>query len=189
MAHIKTVLAYLGYRGNNCDGQVLETISQAEKEILKCCGEPKSVMGIWNCHVDNNVVNFNGYDIKSKDLEKHLAKSEYIGVFAVTLGVQADALINTYGVSDLHRSVVTDAVASVMVNEYCDKLCAELADYPNVANLKQTKRFSPGYGDFDLKYQHGILNILGAGKRIGVAVTDGNMLVPSKSVTAVLGFV
>ena len=48
-------------------------------------------------------------------------------------------------------------------------------------------RFSPGYGDFDIAHQDMILRMLDAAKKIGLTLTGGNMLTPSKSVTAVIG--
>ena len=48
-------------------------------------------------------------------------------------------------------------------------------------------RFSPGYGDLPLSAQPALLKALDANRRLGIAVTSTNMLVPVKSVTAVLG--
>jgi len=49
-------------------------------------------------------------------------------------------------------------------------------------------RYSPGYGDFPLTYQKEILELLNAQRRIGLTRTESNMLVPTKSVTAIIGF-
>ena len=48
-------------------------------------------------------------------------------------------------------------------------------------------RFSPGYGDLPLNVQPVFLKALDASRRLGISVTSTNMLVPVKSVTAVLG--
>ena len=48
-------------------------------------------------------------------------------------------------------------------------------------------RFSPGYGDFDLKYQKDILEYLDANKKIGISLTDSLMMIPTKSITAIIG--
>jgi hypothetical protein len=48
-------------------------------------------------------------------------------------------------------------------------------------------RFSPGYGDFDLSVQTNICDVLKTGKTIGVTLTDSLLMMPSKSVTAVVG--
>ena len=46
-------------------------------------------------------------------------------------------------------------------------------------------RRSPGYGDLPLSLSREILDRLDATRRIGVAVTESDLLVPSKSVTAI----
>ena len=48
-------------------------------------------------------------------------------------------------------------------------------------------RFSPGYGDLPLGYQRTLLAILDTPRKIGVSLTDTLLMVPSKSVSAVVG--
>ena len=53
--------------------------------------------------------------------------------------------------------------------------------------LLLTDRFSPGYGDLPLKLQIGLCAALNTSRRIGLTVTPSLILVPRKSVTALLG--
>ena len=48
-------------------------------------------------------------------------------------------------------------------------------------------RFSPGYGDFPLEFQRNIGDLLQMAKNIGITLTDSLLMMPSKSVTAVIG--
>ena len=50
-----------------------------------------------------------------------------------------------------------------------------------------TPPFSPGYGDWSLAAQDRVLDLLQAPKRIGLTLTEGGMLVPEKSITALVG--
>ncbi len=50
-----------------------------------------------------------------------------------------------------------------------------------------TPAFSPGYGDWDLRAQAKVLELLQAPKRIGLTLTGSGMLVPEKSITALVG--
>ncbi|MCL2375602.1 MAG: methionine synthase, partial [Firmicutes bacterium] len=52
---------------------------------------------------------------------------------------------------------------------------------------KMTTRFSPGFGDFDLSYQPTMLYLVKAEKNAGIGLTDRHLLVPQKSVSAVIG--
>ena len=55
------------------------------------------------------------------------------------------------------------------------------------AGLYLRPRFSPGYGDFSILHQKELLQMLEAPKKIGLTLTEGYMLTPTKSVTALLG--
>ena len=44
---------------------------------------------------------------------------------------------------------------------------------------------SPGYGDLPLSLSRTIISELDATKKIGVSITESDLLVPSKSVTAI----
>lgn len=52
---------------------------------------------------------------------------------------------------------------------------------------ERTFRFSPGYADFPLEVQPKLLELLDAPRRIGLTVSPGLLLVPTKSVTCVIG--
>ena len=47
-------------------------------------------------------------------------------------------------------------------------------------------RFSPGYGDWDIKFQPQMLRLAEA-KAIDISLTDSYMLMPRKSITAIIG--
>ena len=65
---------------------------------------------------------------------------------------------------------------------YCESLQQGLAPGEYL-----TPPFSPGYGDWDLAAQQTVLDRLQAPKRLGLSLTGGGMLVPEKSVTALVG--
>ena len=67
----------------------------------------------------------------------------------------------------------------------CNKAEEEIQNKLDGYNF--TWRFSPGYGDFPIDLQQKFLEILDAPKRIGVNTTENMLLVPRKSVTAVIG--
>ena len=48
-------------------------------------------------------------------------------------------------------------------------------------------RYSPGYGDLDIRVNKDILNLLNAHRKIGVTVTDTGIMIPRKSVVALIG--
>lgn len=72
------------------------------------------------------------------------------------------------------------------VEKLMDSLEAEArAEIEAGAEERLLPRKSPGYGDMPLELSRKIIDELDATKRIGVALTDSLLLVPSKSVTAI----
>ena len=97
-----------------------------------------------------------------------------------------DRLIRTYEAREMEKAVITDCMASSAVEQLCNDAEAEIeAQLGNAVHY--TWRFSPGYGDFPLAVQRQFLDLLDAPRKIGVTVTDRLILIPRKSVTAVIG--
>ena len=53
--------------------------------------------------------------------------------------------------------------------------------------LYLTDRFSPGYGDLPLSQQKELFRLLDVTRRIGVSLSESGLMVPQKSVTALIG--
>jgi hypothetical protein len=148
---------------------------------------PQSVCGIWDCQIDSFDVTLGGMTVHSQNLTRHLEGCRRAVLLAATLGTEADALIRRFSVQDMEKAVIAQAVCAAMIEAYCDEIEGELAQEPEFDGLCPTARFSPGYGDFDIVHQKDILNMLNS-RRIGLTLTEGYMLIPSKSVTAIIGF-
>lgn len=125
-------------------------------------------------------------DFQSEDLARHLAGCREGFLFAATLGAQADTLLRRWSADDMSLAVVGQACAAALLEQYCDA-CMERLRATLSPGLHLRPRFSPGYGDFSLSHQPLLLNLLDAGRRIGLSLTAGGMLAPTKSVTAVVG--
>ena len=123
---------------------------------------------------------------ESRELKHHLRHCREAVLYAVTLGAETDRLLRRWSAQTMAKAAVGQAVCAVWLDDLCASLCANLA-----RNLGQgeylTAPFSPGYGDWALSAQHPVLELLGAHKRIGLTLTGGGMLVPEKSITAVVG--
>ena len=127
------------------------------------------------------------FQTKSRNLSVNLKDCEKILVFAATLGVGADYLIQKYNRLEMSRAVILQAASAAMIEEYCDQVCEGLKKEYEEKGLYLRPRFSPGYGDFSLSCQSAVLDALDAGKHLGIKLTDSFLMMPSKSVTAVIG--
>ncbi len=83
--------------------------------------------------------------------------------------------------------MILQAAAAAMIEEYCDRVCRELKAAYEAKGLYLQPRFSPGYGDFPLECQPYLLECVDGGKQLGIRLTGGYLMMPSKSVTAVMG--
>lgn len=118
--------------------------------------------------------------LDSASLAAYLAGCGEAALLAATLGAGADQLIRRAEAIDTARAAALHACAAAKIEAYVDAVQA------NVSGAMRP-RFSPGYGDFSLAAQEKLLAMTDAGRRIGLYLTAGSMLVPSKSITAVLG--
>lgn len=128
-----------------------------------------------------------GFDLQGKSIAKFLKSSRKVAVICATLGSGIDIEIKKYQHGNIARAAVLDACASAYLEEYCDEISKVLGIEASKMNLYATHRFSPGYGDFPINTQKEILKALSA-ERIGVTLTEGFMLIPSKTVTALVGY-
>jgi len=183
----KEILRYLGYGGSVADEQITQQIRYVSAGLFEYT-HPKSIYGIWDCRVTPPVVEIGGIRINSGSLSKHLSGCERVALLAATLGAGTDELIRRYSVREMEKAAVAGAVCAAMIEAYCGQIEEEIMQKPGVSGLHPTARFSPGYGDFDIAHQKDILKLLDCSRKIGLTMTDGYMLVPSKSVTAVIGF-
>ena len=106
-------------------------------------------------------------------------------LMCATLSGKIDALIRKTQLEDMTRAVIVNALASVAIEQLCDK--AEVEIYENLDKCYKTWRYSPGYGDFPIELQKDILTVLDAPRKIGLCTGCSMTLTPIKSVTAVTG--
>ena len=84
------------------------------------------------------------------------------------------------------KAAVGQAVCAVWLDDLCAAYCAGLLPQLGAGEFL-TPPFSPGYGDWSLAAQDRVLDLLQAPKRIGLTLTEGGMLVPENSITALVG--
>ena len=118
---------------------------------------------------------------ESKSLADRLAPCEEAFVFAVTLGLEVDRLLMRLSASDPAGHFITDAYASALADAACDLAEAEIQ-----GDLPCIRRYSPGYGDLSLALQQPLLDFL-EGRLLGITLTKNQLMVPTKSITAIMG--
>ena len=186
-SRIQEAIRYLGYGRNAVDQETLDMVSEAFLQLDQCA-KKRSVCRIFQLEqMADDRFKIGKLDVKSKGLGKNLKGCSSVAVFGATLGIEVDRLIQRSSVRNMAKAVVVQACAAVYLEEYCDQIQEELRREKEKEALYLRPRFSPGYGDFSIEYQRPIVQMLDAAKKIGLTLTDSCMMVPSKSVTAVIG--
>ena len=136
---------------------------------------------------DSPLLDFSCFQVRSRSLVRNLQGCSEVILFAATIGEGADLLARKYGRINVAKAVVMQAAAAAMIEAFCDeeneKLRAEAAE----KGLYLRPRFSPGYGDFSLNHQRDFARVLEMQKTVGITLTESLLMLPSKSVTAVIG--
>ena len=127
------------------------------------------------CYIDDIKIN-------SSSLCKVLSNSNEAILLAVTAGIGIDKLIAKNEILNPTGAFYIDAIASAGIDSYMDYISKETCKGLNVTN-----RFSPGYGDFSIKFQEYLLNRIYASQNIGIMLSNEYFMTPMKSITAVIG--
>ena len=184
---IKEAIRYLGYGRCAIDEPTLALIEDSFRELDKIA-ETKVVYRIFELSFpDVETVQVNNLNIPSHNLVKNLYGCNLGIIFGITLGAAVDRLLQKYEKINIAKAVVFQACAAAFLEEKCDELQEKWVEEYKKEGRYLRPRFSPGYGDFSIQYQKQILDMLDASKKIGLTMTDSCMMIPTKSVTAIIG--
>lgn len=177
---------YMGYKGGTIPQNIEELANECEARLLAEI-TPKFVWRVFDIEnaLEGVEVKNTSLVFKGKDIAEHLRGCERCVLLAATLGGGADAVIRAYEAGAMEKAVIADCLASAAIEQVCNAAEREIQAQLGVYNF--TWRFSPGYGDFPLDIQGEFLKVLDAGRRIGLSVSESLILLPRKSVTAVMG--
>ncbi len=123
----------------------------------------------------------------SKSLFRTLRGCKSVILFAATLGLSADRLIMRYSSLNPSRALIFDAIFTERIEALCDAFCYEMKEKYSKENKEVLSRFSAGYGDLSLEVQREIFLALSPEKRIGLSLNETLLMIPTKSVTALMG--
>lgn len=134
-----------------------------------------------------HTVDLGAFQTRSRSLEKNLRGCSRVIIMAATIGPKVDMLLRRYSRTRSSRCVVMQSAAAEFVESWCNLICDRLKQKAAGQGLYLRPRFSPGYGDFPLENQKDIFRALSVEKRVGITLTGSLLMLPSKSVTAVIG--
>ena len=176
-------LRYLQYRGGEVPAGLEGLLARCEEQLI-AAARPRCVWRLFDREADGTLAG-TGFRPAGRDIASLLEGCGQAILMAATLGAEAESLQRRAQARDMAEAVILDAAGSAAIEGVCDALCEELAARFRPRRL--TMRFSPGYGDMPLEQQRAIFRVLEIEKRIGVSLADSGLMIPQKSVTALIG--
>lgn len=188
-------LRYLGYRGQELGPELEARLDEACARCLEVA-RPRACLRSFG--VASRFVNERGVPelalegsslrLQGESIAQHLAGAIAVGVMAVTLGAGVERELRRLSLTDALGQTLFDAAATALVERAADAAEALLVADAADRGLYTTWRFSPGYGDLPLSCQPALLASLDATRLLGISLTPSLLMVPTKSVTAVVGY-
>lgn len=176
------ILLYLGYRGQEYPAEVERQIERCREQVL-AAARPRL---IWR-RIPADEVCFTALRLEGNDIREHLDGCREAVFMAVTLGPEIDRLLAKNSVTNMADAVIMDACASTAIENAADNFEQDLRKEVEAEGLYLTDRFSPGYGDLPLSAQKQLCAALDTARRIGLTLSPSMLMIPGKSVTAILG--
>ncbi len=176
------ILKYLGYRGQKLGPETEDQLARCRAEILKAA-QPRLV---WKT-LPVQAGAIEGMPLGGQDVAGMLAECQEAVLLGATLGADVERLLMKMEVVHAADAFVMDACASTAIENVCNNFEADLRRETEAKGLYLTDRFSPGYGDLPLAEQPKFFAALDMTRRIGVTLSRNHLMVPRKSVTAVMG--
>ncbi|MCH5192909.1 MAG: methionine synthase [Oscillospiraceae bacterium] len=177
---------YMGLKGE-ISREISDMADECEKRLLEAAIPRYYWVYAEISEVSEDAVTLKGYKLvlRGRDISAHLKDCFGVALLCATLGEGVDRLLRTVQAEDMAKALMVDALASAAAEQVCDAAENEIRD--RFPGKYTTWRFSPGYGDFPLECQGDFLAAVNAMRTVGVFLTAGGLLTPTKSVTAVVG--
>ena len=179
----RETLRYLHIRPDAVTPEMTAALDRCDRALLQAA-RPRTVWRLFALTPEGTLAGTD-FTPEGSDIRRHLDGCESVVLLAATLGSEAERLIRRAGQTDMGEAVMLDAAASAAIEAVCDALCRDLA--AALAPRHLTARYSPGYGDFPLAQQETLCRVLDLPRRIGVTLSPGGLLLPQKTVTALIG--
>ena len=181
------VLRYLEYKGQDIDNNLIEIIEECRNITKDRINPTFRVYSIKQKY--KGIIELEGTNLilESNDLYEILKDCNECILMAATLGINIEKDIKKYSCTELTKEIIIDSCATTAIEEVCDRVQNEIEN--NILKNGQylTFRYSPGYGDLSIEKNTEILTILNGQKEIGLTITNSGIMIPRKSVIAIIG--
>jgi hypothetical protein len=184
------VLRYLGYkRKQELTPEVSKQVDELMIEVqVESNAHYRYQIFDIDVDTDENEVRVLGTDLilPGKNITNHLKRAKKVALLVSTLGIDIERVIRKYEMTDMTKAFILDSACVEYIEKVCDLAEVDIDDAVG-DGWTLNRRFSPGYGDLPLAVQPDFLRVMDAGRTLGINLTDTMLMVPRKSVTAIIG--
>ena len=189
----REVLRYLQYKDQDIESDLSDKIKQCIKKTKEIIN-PRFIFRKYEIKKSKfsnkkNEVYLEGSNLtlQSDDVYNLLLECDECILMSVTLGLDIEREIRKLTYTDLTKGIIIDACATTAIEEACDIVQDNIAKKLLKEDKYITYRYSPGYGDLSIEKNLDINNLLNSQKEIGLTVTGSGIMIPRKSVVALIG--
>lgn len=182
---MREALHFLGWRGSPVEKQILDQIRYAMDEVRDAL-KAQVIFHYFELCADRSLEG-TVFIPKGSDILAMLASCDGAILMAATLGVPSERLLLRHQAKSSANALIFDAVLSAAIEAVCDEQERRLRTQYAEKGMYLTDRFSPGYGDMPIEQTKEICAVLQTEKSIGLSVAQSGIMIPRKSVTAILG--
>ena len=125
--------------------------------------------------------------LESKVISRLLERCERVAVFALTIGNYLEDLVAYLAENGLIlQATVLDAVGSGTAEKLAIQVEGKIRINAGIEGLITSRRFSPGYCDWEVSQQELVFRILD-GDMAGIRLTESMLMIPRKSISGIIG--
>ncbi len=124
---------------------------------------------------------------QSRVISNVLTPCTSVAVFALTIGGGLEEMAARLGEKELIlEAFVLDIIGSSMTEKAADFVQGIIGEMANIRGMAISKRYSPGYCDWDIKQQELVFQAL-EGNNPGIKLSEDYLMTPEKSVSGIIG--
>ena len=150
--------------------------------------EPEATWQIYDYNANSaTIIGPQPLILHSAKVIHYLSQALKVAVMALTIGPKLEKKVSDYFADGEYTSgLLLDAAGTAAVEVAADQVCEFIKKQAAQQGYLTLPRFSPGYGEWDITVQPLILELAHA-HEINLTATDSCMLLPRKSITAIIG--
>ena len=127
------------------------------------------------------------FSIESEKVFRWMEGCVGLYLCAVTIGPELDReVVRLSNSGKVTRAFLLNAYGAEAAEALMARLNRVIVNSIKKQRMEATKRYSPGYGDWEIAAQRDLLGTLGA-EKIGIRLTEKYIMIPEKSVSAIIG--